>query len=176
MAGGPTPGKCDYRERHRLEVSIGLDHSLVIGFHHSGWALAFRDHINGSEHHRRLGTRARICSDDFRDVYLTLPPSVRRVEVKREPPSDSAGGGGPGGPGGGVVVSDRVGLWFEFGDDDSALRWHANSRLWFLTNKHHKLFMPLEWQHEAFDRHLRIETSLWPTRDDVVGPARGSRR
>lgn len=163
MAGGPIPGKCDYRERHRLEVSIGLDHSLVIGFHHSGWALAFRDHINGSEHHRRLGTRARICSDDFRDVYLTLPPSVRRVEAKKDP---DAGAGG----------LDRVGLWFEFGDDDSALRWHANSRLWFLTNKHHKLFMPLEWQHEAFDRHLRIETSLWPARDDVVGPARGSRR
>lgn len=162
MAGQPIPGKCDYRERHRLEVSIGLDHSLVIGFHHSFWAYAFMKYINESKYHHLIGTNARICSDDGRDVYLSLPPKVSRVEVKRD--SSAAGAG-----------ADRVGLWFESGDDDSAMRWHGNSRLWFLTNKRHKLFMPLEWQHDAFDRHLKIDTSLWPAQDDVIDRTRGSR-
>lgn len=160
MAGHPVPGKCDYRQRHQLEVSIGLDHSLVIGFPHSFWAYSFMKCINESKHHQSIRTNACICSDDGRDVYLSLPPKVSRVKVKRDP------------------SVDQFGLCFEFGDIESALGWHGNSRLWFQTNKHHKLSMPLEWQHDTFDRHMKIDTSLRPAQADtmgqVIGPAMGS--
>lgn len=146
-------GKCLDNVKHLLRVTFGLDHSLVIHFHHARWAEAFEKYVKERDYHKDLGTNVELR--DYYNVHLLLPQSVRKVDVKEN------------------INKKEIGLWFMFDKEESALPWYENSKLWKMTSgKAPELFLPLEWQHREFDRLLNIETSIKPSQN--VGPVKGS--